>query len=73
MAHVYKIQRPDGKFATAGSHEIFTALGRIWTNRAAVKLHLNYSSKHSGYKHCELIEYELKEVRRIPVKEWRKE
>tara|TARA_R110000772_G_scaffold267971_3_gene393564 strand:+ start:7486 stop:7713 length:228 start_codon:yes stop_codon:yes gene_type:complete len=72
MPKAYKIINQDGQFARIGEYTQFSKQGKIWVGSAAVKLHMNYSSKHKGYPNCEIVEYEMVEVRRFPAKDWMK-
>lgn len=76
---VFRIQRPDGSFRGAGPQGKSSA-HKVWHSPAHVKTHLKLASsfrdspeemaRRAGADGDVVIEYELREVRRIPVEEF---
>lgn len=72
---VYKIQNPKtGEFRCGGTYSRYSKRGKTWSQRGHVTSHL---SQHHEYRRTHdgndvVIAYELVEVERIPVKEWKK-
>jgi len=80
--NVYKIERSDRSFSKGNSYGRSSKLGKIWTSIGALRNHFhNFSNSIYGGKlealkvkypdlKAEVVEYELVEKRRIPVKEF---
>jgi hypothetical protein len=70
---VWKIQRKDGTFSSGSTEVSWRKKGKIWSQISFVKAHLNqftgqYSACHLPYSRDDVvIEYDLVEVRRMPV------
>lgn len=74
----YKIQYPDKKYSAGGCYPILnrTKAGKIWKSKLNFHLHLTMlqdCNRLKQYNYCEVIEYELIENRRIPMKEYLQE
>lgn len=73
---VFRIQRPDGSFRGSGPTGRSSGY-KIWHSPAHVKTHLKLASTHrdspeemarkAGADGDVVVEYELREIRRIPV------
>jgi len=77
---VYRIRRPNGTFRGPGKRGETGSRGKLWPNSAETRKHLMIGShwnssvdevvETAGAEGCEVVEYELREVRRIPVREF---
>ena len=69
---LYKIINKDGRFSKGSTFVRFTLTGKVWERLEFLKRHLGLLSKNDltleTYEGCEVVEYELREVRRTPVK-----
>lgn len=82
---LFRILMPDGKYASGGDHyPMHTSKeGKVWRLASHLKNHFNqfFSGRYSDrlkdiqdvYDGAVVIEYEMVETRRVPVKEWVKE
>lgn len=76
----YRIRRPDGTFRGPGKKGAAGSRGKLWPTSAEARKHLMLGSQWNssleevvetaGAQGCDVIEYELVEVRRIPVREF---
>ncbi len=69
---LYKIINKNGRFSKGSAFVRFTLTGKVWERLEFLKRHLGLLGKNdislTTYEGCEVVEYELKEVRRMPVK-----
>ena len=81
---LFRILMPNGQFAMGGDNFPMHSNkeGKVWRMASHLKLHLNqFFSIHGRnrmsveevYKNATVVEYEMVEVRRVPVKDWVKE
>lgn len=81
---VYKIERSDKQFSKGNSYGRASKLGKIWTSIGALRNHFHNFTNYAFRNHdnrkkmivkypdlsAVVVEYELVEKRRIPVKEF---
>lgn len=77
---VYRVRRPDGTFRGPGKRGETGSRGKVWPSTAEVRKHLTIGVPWNSLldeaiaaadaEGCEVVEYELREVRRIPVREF---
>ena len=84
---IFVIQNPNGKLSTGGTSPKFDEWGKVWRKPGFIKSHLTQlvprwrktnsnaalNLSPSVYKGCDLVEYELVEVKRTPVHEFYEE
>jgi len=83
MRKVYKIEYPNGMWSTGGRGRAQSRFGKIW-NSLGLKAHLRLNVGWDAVAkrklqnvdvysdECDVVEYELREVRRWKVSEWMK-
>ena len=67
---LYKIRRrSDGLFSIGGSWPRFNKFGKVWSNKGPLHNHIRLTTYYDSingepvYKDCDIIEYELKELK----------
>lgn len=71
---LFKIINKEGRFSKGSAWVKFTITGKVWERIEFLKRHLGLIRKNdtalTSYEGCDVVEYELREIRRIPVKEF---
>lgn len=71
---LFKIVNKEGRFSKGSAWVKFTITGKVWERIEFLKRHLGLICKNdssfASYEGCDVVEYELREIRRIPVKEF---
>lgn len=76
LKKVYKIRnKKTGLFSSGGIKPKWSKIGKLWTQKSHLLLHLKQFSKYEAekiYKNCEIVCYEMKECNVVSAAQFKR-